>query len=281
MGQRIAEDLNGFEFSAARVIVPSVVDGPQVIFAHHGADALDRRNRGSHAGFGVEAVGAAAASRVALLAVGLALQAVLLPIAWSYVLIRPGHLDAAVSSDRGGLARGGGNDGVRPQKLLLDIEIHLLDVRRWRVVATIQPHDEAGMAAQTVDLIAERLLRDFKILRLPARPALPEIATAPSGHDQDSFVVGEVEEFLSFELAFKTDGVEAHISHVAEFIVQALRIFAKHQVGGPAAAANQDVLAVDVEGSPARGIYFGSYLANAELGLGTIAGGAVNVELHV
>ena len=123
------------------------------------------------------------------------------------------------------------------------------------------------MAAQAVDLIAQRLLGDFKILRLPARPALPEIAAAPSGHDQNSFVVGDVEEFLGFELAFEADGVQSHVADVAEFVVQTLRVFAQHHVGSPAAAADQDVLAVDVEGASAGGVDFGSDFANAELGV--------------
>ena len=110
------------------------------------------------------------------------------------------------------------------------------------------------MAAQAVDLIAQRLLGDFKVLRLPARPALPEIAAAPSRHHEDAVVVGEVEELLGLEFAFEADGVQAHVFDVAEFVVQALRIFAQHHVGRPAAAANQNVLAVDVEGASADGV---------------------------
>ena len=106
------------------------------------------------------------------------------------------------------------------------------------------------MAAQAVDLVAQGLLGDFKILRLPARPALPEIAAAPSGHDQNSLAVGEIEEFLGLEFAFETDGIQSHVADVAEFVVQALRVLAQHQVGGPAAAANQNVLAVDVKWRP-------------------------------
>src|SRR3984885_13705437 len=281
IGQCTAEDLDGFESSPAGVIVPGVVDGPHVIFSHHAADTLDRRNRGSHAGFGIEAVGTAAATGVALLAVRLALQAVLLPIAGSYVLIGPGHFDTAISGNAGGLAGYRGDDGIWPQKLFFNIEIHLFDVWWWGVVASVEPHDKAGMAAQAVDLIAQRLLRNFKVLRFPPRPALPVIATAPSGHDQDSLMVGEVKEFLSFELAFKTNRVQSHIADVAELVVQALRVFAEHQVGGPAAATDQDVLAVNMEGTPAGRIHFGSYLANAELSLGPIARGAVDVELQV
>src|SRR6202795_3249994 len=110
IGERIAEDLDGFEFSTAGVIVPNVVDGPQVIFSHHAADTFDRRNSGSHAGFGVKAVGASAAARVALYAVRLAQQAILLSIAGSYFHIWPGHYVAAISGNAGGLAGGRGDD---------------------------------------------------------------------------------------------------------------------------------------------------------------------------
>ena len=103
------------------------------------------------------------------------------------------------------------------------------------------------MAAQAVNLIAQRLLRDFKILRFPARPTLPEIAAAPSRHDQNSLVVGEIEKFLCLQLAFQADRVQAHVSHVAEFVMQALRVFAQHHVGSPAAATNQNIFAVDVK----------------------------------
>src|SRR5579862_3566217 len=120
------------------------------------------------------------------------------------------------------------------------------------------------MAAQAVDLIAQGLLRDFEIFRLPAGPALPEVAAAPSGHDEDAVAVGDVEEFLSFEFAFEADGVEAHILDVAEFIVQALRVFAEHQVRSPAAATDQDVFAVDVKLAPADGVEFAGDFADAK-----------------
>src|ERR1035441_4367789 len=102
-----SEYADGFEFAAAGVIIPDVINGPHVVFAHHGAYAFDRRNGRSHAGFRVEAVGAAAASGIALLAFGLSLRGVNLPVAGRYILIGSGHLDAAVAGHAGLLARGG------------------------------------------------------------------------------------------------------------------------------------------------------------------------------
>src|ERR1700722_3809072 len=263
--------MHGFKLTTAGMVVPDVIDGPEVIFADHGANAFDRRDSRTHAGFGIEAISPAAASGITLFAVGLALRSVLLPIAWSYVLIGPCHFYAAVAGDACGFAGSGRDDGIRPQQLFFDVEIHLFDIRRRRVIAAIEPHDHAGMAAQTIDLAAQRLLGDCKILRLPARPSLPEIAAAPSGHDENSVVVGDVEEFFGLQLAFETNGVQAHVFDVAEFIVQALGVFAKHHVGRPAAAADQDVFAVDVKGASTGGGYFRSDLADAELSLRLVA----------
>src|SRR5712692_5677322 len=136
------------------------------------------------------------------------------------------------------------------------------------------------MAAQTVDLISERLLGDFKVLRLPPRPALPEIAAAPSRHNENSLAVGEVEKFLGLEFAFEAHGVESHILDVAEFVFEALRVFAKHHVGRPAAAADQDVLAVDVEGTSADRVQIGSDFADAEVGFSSITDFTVDVKFH-
>jgi hypothetical protein len=91
--------------------------------------------------------------------------------------------------------------------LFLNVQIDLLNIRWGRIVAAIQPHHHTGMATQAVDLIAQRLLGDFKILRLPARPAFPEVATTPASHHQNSLLVSEVEELPGFKLAFEADRV--------------------------------------------------------------------------
>ncbi len=148
------------------------------------------------------------------------------------------------------------------------------------IVASVEPHQQAGMAAQAINLVPQRLLCDFKIGRLPLRPSLPGIATAPAGHDQDALPICQVEKLLSFQLALEPDGVEAHVAHVAEFILQALRVFAEHQVRSPAAAANQNVLAVDVEDASANRIEVGSDFANAKLALGAVAQPAAGLEFH-
>ena len=280
VGERFAENADGFEFAAARVIIPDVIDRPQVVFADHRADALDGRNSRSHAGFRVEAVSAAAASGIALFTIGLSLRGVDLPVAGRDIFIWPGHLDATVAGDAGLFSGGRGDNGVGPEQFFLDVEVHLLNIRRRRIIAAIQPHHQAGMAAQTIDLIAQGLLGDFEIRRLPTRPAFPEIAAAPSGHDENALAIGQVKEFLSLELAFQANRVEPHIADVAKFGMQALRIFTHHQVGRPAPAANQNILAVDVEGAPTDRVEVGGNFANAELSGRMIADRAIGLELH-
>ena len=111
---------------------------------------------------------------------------------------------------------------------------------------------------------------------------LPEIAAAPSRHHQDALLVGHFEEFLGFEFAFQPDRVQSQIMHVVEFIGQSLWGLAQHHVRSPAAAANEDILAVDLE-QPLRAIRrrlrdFRRDFANAEPRMRRIGNLAVHFE---
>ena len=64
-------------------------------------------------------------------------------------------------------------------------------------------------------------------------------------------MVGEVEKLLGLKFAFEPDRVQPHIFYIAEFVVQTLRVFAQHHVRSPAATANQNVLAIDLENATA------------------------------
>ena len=90
--QSLAEDVDSFELSAARVIVPNIVNGPHVVFADHRANTFDWRDCRPHAGFGIESVSTAAATRIAQLAPGLALRRVHLPVAGGDIFVGPAHL---------------------------------------------------------------------------------------------------------------------------------------------------------------------------------------------
>src|SRR5438309_12126936 len=106
------------------------------------------------------------------------------------------------------------------------------------------------MAAQPIDLVLQGCLRDIEILRRPFAPAFPVIAATPARHDEDSFAVRVLEELLRFQLAFEANRIQPHVTHVAELVRQALRTLTKQHIGCPAAAPNQDLLAIDGEYAP-------------------------------
>jgi hypothetical protein len=91
------------------------------------------------------------------------------------------------------------------------------------------------------------------------------IAAAPARHHQNPFAVGEIEKFLRLQLAFEANGIQPHVLHVGELILQALRIFAQQHVRRPAAAANQNLLAVDGEEALVVLIKLGVNFANTKL----------------
>src|SRR5579871_1452416 len=111
------------------------------------------------------------------------------------------------------------------------------------------------MAAKAVDLIPQRFFRNVKIFWLPARPALPEIATAPSGHYEDAVLVSEIVKLLGLKFAFESDRIQAHVRDVTEFVLEPLRTLPQHHVGSPSSAADQNLLAIDLEDSPTGGVH--------------------------
>src|ERR1039457_2185420 len=191
----------------------------------------------------------------------------------------PAHLHAACAGHRARLRRGRRHHRIRPPQLHFNLQIHFFHGRRRRIVAAIQPRQQAGMASQSVDLVAQRGLRDVVVLIFPAPPALPEIAAAPSGHHQDALLVGHFKKFLGLEFALQPDLIQSQVEHVAELVGKPLRGLAKQHVGRPAAAANQDVLAINLEQAfeAIRRLLgnFGCDLVNAELRMGYVRNLAV------
>src|SRR5215472_12662368 len=172
-----------------------------MFFREHAPHAFDGRNGWSHAGFGVEAVSPAASALVALVW-GLHGGSVLLPITRCDVLIWACHFDAAYAGIARQLGGRRGDNRIRPEQFLFDTQISLLDIGRRRVVTAIEPHQQTGMTAQAIDLIAQGLLRNVEILGLPLGPMLPVITAAPAGHDQNSAPISQIEKFFGFELTF-------------------------------------------------------------------------------
>src|SRR5262252_9753495 len=103
------------------------------------------------------------------------------------------------------------------------------------------------MLAQPQQLVAQRIHRDALVLLPPFAPLLPSVTTAPSGHDQDSFPVGSLEERLVLEFAFEANGVQADFFHVAKFGFPFRLIDPQEHVRRPAAAAYKNWLAVDLQ----------------------------------
>src|SRR5262249_8400288 len=86
-----------------------------------------------------------------------------------------------------------------------------------------------------------------QLVPLPLVPRFPKIATAPTRHDENSFFIGEFEEFVTLDLALESNRVQVHILNILEFCPKPFRVPAQHHVWGPSAAADQDWLAIYAE----------------------------------
>src|SRR6185312_4268955 len=95
---------------------------------------------------------------------------------------------------------------------------------------------------------------------------LPVIAATPPSHDENPITVGEVEKLIGLQLPFEANLVQPQIANVAEFVFHAFGVDAEKHVGRPSAAANQNVLVIDMEEFIAVLIFVCRDLANTELG---------------
>src|SRR5260370_21836013 len=118
-------------------------------------------------------------------------------------------------------------------------------------------------------------------LGLPFIPLLPDVAATPAGHDQDAFLIGEVEDSIGFHLAFETNGVQMEMLDVAEFIAQALRGLPPEHVGRPAAAADQQRASVDAEEAVLFVGQLRGDLADTEANISGIRDGAVGLKFKM
>src|ERR1051326_4256944 len=160
----------------------------------HLFQAFNRRDSRSHAGFSIEAIRA-----TAFFIFG--------PIRGRDVFVGPGHLHAALTSKLCWFRASSRDNWIRPAALLLYIQIHRLSFLWRRIIAAIEPHHEAWVRTQTIDLRPQRFLSNGIVFVLPLVPLFPEIAAAPSRHDQDSLLVGHIEEVFVFQFAFEANRV--------------------------------------------------------------------------
>src|SRR5207302_8694817 len=91
--QSVGEYVNIFERATTRVIVPEIVNWPEMVFRPHCAHALDRWNRPSHAGLSVAPASAAAAAGTAFVR-RISSASALFPVTPRKAFIGSGHLDA-------------------------------------------------------------------------------------------------------------------------------------------------------------------------------------------
>ena len=78
------------------------------------------------------------------------------------------------------------------------------------------------MASHPENLRSQRVSSNCQVPGCPIFPVLPVIAAAPSGKDQDSQLVSEVEKVVRLQLPFQPNGVQVHIANVAQLRLQAV-----------------------------------------------------------
>ena len=241
--ESLPEDFHIAELPAAGVVIPILVDRPEMVCRNEFAKARDGRDGRPRAGLGVEAVCAPALF-------------VLEPVRGSDVFVRPSHLHARVPGDRGRLGRRGGLKRVGPVVVLEDLDVHLFDFFRRRIVAAVQPVEQAGVAAQPPDLVFQRFRRDGEVFVFPALPSLPVVAAAPAGQHHNSVAVAKIEEVVVLELPLQPDGVEVQVAKVSDVVLLYFGRGAEQHVERVAAATDQDVFPVDFEEARALGRKF-------------------------
>ena len=133
-------------------------------------------------------------------------------------------------------------------------------------VAAEGPDERARVRSEVPHLGVERRVRNLLLLRGP-RVLLPGAAADEAGHEHHAGLVGEVVEILVADRALEADRVQAHVLDVLDRRGCALRIEALEQVPDVAAAAEEDVLAVDLVADERRAVHRRSVvreLADAE-----------------
>src|SRR6266446_10740677 len=112
------------------------------------------------------------------------------------------------------------------------------------------------MISQTSDLIRLGLGGDIVIILVPGGPfliigsvlpVLPMRAATPAGHDQNSFPIGQVEKVVWLQLALQPNRIQVHVFDISKFVFQSFRSESQKDIGGPAAASNKHISAIDLK----------------------------------
>ena len=120
------------------------------------------------------------------------------------------------------------------------------------------------MIAQTGDLTVERGGGHSLLIAFPIVPALPGVAAGPTGHDENAQPIRLLKEFIAIEMAFKANGIQAHVTNIGKVSVQSSGGPSKKHVLVPSGAANEHFPAIDLEEAMAFGREFRSNFANAK-----------------
>ena len=150
-------------------------------------------------------------------------------------------------------------------RVRLDLEIGALHFGRRRIVAAIEPDEQAGVLAEAQHLRAERGCGNGEVLGRPVLPVFPVIAAAPAEHDENSRSSARRKKSSVSSLPSRRMVLRFMSRTRSNLVAQAVLVGAQQHVLRPAGAANENGLAVDAEEAAAVGGQLGGDFANAEV----------------
>ncbi len=264
--QGLCIDLDVFEYAAARVEVPIFINGPQVIGRYEFPQTLEGGNGWAGAGFRNEP------ESPTVLLVGQ-------PIGRRNIVIRPGHFQAGRTGDGCRLFRGRRQIGIRPVLFLQDLDVHLSDFFRRRVVIAVEPAQDAGMITEPADPVTQGFHGNSVVFVPPVLPFFPMIAATPTRHQEHTVAVGEIQKVVVLEFAIHAQHVQIHVASVADLRLLPFWRQPQKHIGPPARAAHEHFLAVHPEQAVTLGCQFGRDLTNPEADL--LAVGNLTVDAKI
>src|ERR1700757_3540600 len=91
------------------------------------------------------------------------------------------------------------------------------------------------------------------------------IATAPAQHHQNALVVGEAEELLALQFAFKADSIQIHVADQMDLVAKAVIVGPQQHVLGPSGPADENGLAIHAKEATAIRREFGGNFSKPEV----------------